>query len=264
MKYRKTFAVTSLCAAASLAGLAAFAQQQPAPQPPAQEQRANPAPQQDQAQRAPDLRGGNWGGSMMGRGMRNMSEGDRTAFFEARLAAVKAGLMLTEAQQALWPAVESAIREMTKQRQEWAQRLRTEQRPDNLADRMKRAGEMMSARGAAMTKFGDAMKPFHDSLNDEQKRRLALLMNPRGGQGRGMMGRRGDEDRRGMGMRGEHQQRWDNRGSRSWNDRGDRDWGERRWDRGGRGNDDHPYGRRWRQESPDSERGFGGRDGRRM
>jgi hypothetical protein len=226
-------------------------------------------------------------GPGMGQGMRpgmgqrgqNLSEADRNAFFEARLAAMKAGLMLTEAQQRLWPAVETAMRDLRKQRMDFAERIRKEGQPANHVDRMKRAGEMMSARGAAMTKFADAMKPFHDSLTDEQKRRMQMM---RGGMRNGMasgMGPRG-------GMRGEFQQRWQQH--HGWQGRGgdfgrgnhgpgwrqgtmeprdDRPGEGRRFDRDDRGgNEGRGWGRRWQQDAPDYSFGSQGNAGdwRRM
>ncbi len=106
---------------------------------------------------------------------RNMSQEDRKAYFEARLAAVYAGLMLNETQTKLWPNVEAAVREMVSKRRAWAERIKKEGRPANPFDRMKRRADMMVDRGAAMQKFADAAKPLYDTLSDGQKRRLKVL-----------------------------------------------------------------------------------------
>src|SRR3979411_925026 len=45
-----------------------------------------------------------------------MSAEDRTAFADARIAAVHAGLELTPAQEKLWPPVEAAVRDFAKLR----------------------------------------------------------------------------------------------------------------------------------------------------
>lgn len=153
--------------------------------------------------------------------MPGLSDADRAAFFEARLASIKAGLMLSESQLKFWPAVESSMREISKQRQELAERLRKEGQPANPADRMKRAGEIMTARGATMTKMAEAMKPLYDSLTDDQKRRLQVLMRgqmARGGQ-QGMM----DRHHRGgyrESMRGGERSQWHRGEGRRWN----QDW----------------------------------------
>lgn len=215
----------SVCAAASIYGAVAMAQtpNQQAPQSPAQDQNAPPAQQQ--------------------RRINEDNSADRIAFFEARLASVKAGLMLSDTQQSLWPPVESAVRDMVKQRQEWVDRRRTETAPTDRFERMQRAGEMMSARGAALTKLASALKPLHDSLSDDQKRRLQSLMRPIGGRMFGM-----DSDQRGRGM-GRNWNRHDGRGADQRQDRrGDR-WGMR-----------GQHQQRWGQERGGHERGFD-RDG---
>ena len=188
----------------------AVAQQGVAPgqnQPPAHDHGAAPSnagpgqnAQQERRGRDMNMPGRGMRQGMEGRGMgmrpamANLSDADRQAFFEARLAAIKAGLMLTESQQGLWPALETAMRDMRKLRLDAAERFRKEGQPANPADRLKRAGEMLSARGAALTKLADAMKPIHDSLSDDQKRRMHMLMRGGGmrqGAGPGFMPGRG-------------------------------------------------------------------------
>jgi len=185
-----------------------------------------------------------------------MSDADRQAFFEARLASIKAGLMLNETQLRLWAPVENATREMVKLRREWAERLRKEGAPADPVARMKRMGELQSARGAAMTKYADAMRPLYDTLNDEQKRRLRMLT--RQGQGmamgqgqRGQMhqhwrGQRGDE-------RGQYQRRWcEHHGEgqgRNWREgRGERFGEDRQGDRGEWREQRGGEGRGWRNQ----------------
>ncbi len=123
------------------------------------------------------MRRGEWRARRMARRnrWRNMSETDRKAFFEARLAAIKAGLMLNETQAKLWPFVETAMREMHAKRRAWAERIRKEGRPANPFDRMKRRGDMLADRGAALQKLADAAKPLYDTLSDDQRRRLRVL-----------------------------------------------------------------------------------------
>lgn len=300
MRHGKSIAAAVLASAVLFAAGAIAQQQGQAPAP--------NAPSTPPPAAAPIPREfGGWGGGMMGRGIgpssgprAPMSEADRTAFFEARIAAMKAGLMLTEAQQRLWPAVESAMRDMMKQRLEWAERIRKEGQPANPVDRMKRAGEMMSARGAVMTRMADAMKPLHDSLTDDQKRRMQMLRGGgmRGGTGEGMASQmrphwRGSEHHRGNfhdgpGMRGEFQQRWQQH--HGWQGRGG-DYGRGNqgpgwrqgmgpregqgmgqgderggWGQNDRGSEGRGWGRRWQQDAPGDNfgpRGDGG-DWRRM
>lgn len=257
MNIKQSIAIATIAGTAGLFSAVAIAQQQgQQPPEPSQSAPSRAAPADASPPGPAGMRGGReWRGpGMMGRGnMPGMSEADRTAFFEARLAAIRAGLMLTDAQQKLWPDVESAIRGMMKQRLEWRERIRKEGQPANPVDRMKRAGEMMSARGAAMTKMADAMKPFHDSLTDDQKRRMRMLMRMgqggmRQGEGMGPGGTRGNR----QGMNGEFHQRWHQyRGYGEQEQRGDdrrRQGMGRERQQGDREN--FGEGRRWRQDAP--------------
>jgi hypothetical protein len=108
---------------------------------------------------------------------------DRAAFLDARIAALKAGLELTADQEKNWPALESAMRDVAKER---AARFAAwkEQREDdhdvNPVDRLSRASESLSARAASLQKLAAAAKPLYDSLDDSQKRRFAVLFTPLG------------------------------------------------------------------------------------
>jgi zinc resistance-associated protein len=182
--------------------------------------------------------GQGWGGGE-GRGrMAQLSDIDRQAMLSARLAASKAALLLTPEQEKLWPPVEAAIRDGMKLRQDWRARIEKEGVAANPVDRMKRMGEMASARGAALTKLADAAAPLYASLTDDQKRRLRMVRAMGGGMGMGMMG--GDGPRMGMGQ-GMGSGMRDGRGGEGM--------------RGGRNHDHHGYGYR---------HGYEGRGDRRM
>lgn len=162
----------------------------------------------DEARRGPG-RGEGWGD---GRGrMGQLSDTDRQAMLSARLAAAKAALLLTPEQEKQWGPLEAAIRDSVKLRQDWRARIEKDGPAANPVDRMKRMGEMASARGAAMTKLADAAGPLYTSLTDDQKRRLRLVGGMGGGLGMGMgggmgpgmgPGARGGERFHGEGMRG--------------------------------------------------------------
>lgn len=269
MERKTKFAFAAAVGAVSLMALNAIAQPQPgnapaasppAPQAPADQKPADNATKPgDSAAQNPQQgdrdnwqgRRGRWargdgdnqrgwhrGGGQRrgeGRGMRNMSEADRKAFFEARLAAVKAGLQLNETQLRLWPPVETAVREMITKRQEWRERIRKEGQPANPVDRMKRRGDFMADRGAALQKFANAAKPLYDTLTDEQKRRLGMLtrgMGQRGMMHGGRQGMRGHHHR-GMGRQGMRQEGMGrqgmNRGGDRWQRHGQY---HQRWNRG--------------------------------
>jgi LTXXQ motif family protein len=140
-----------------------------------------------------------------------MSPEDRAAFTDARIAAVKAGLKLTPDQEKLWPPVEAAVRDFAKLRIDRANaRMNADrdsqdsQNPTDPVTRLRERADTMAASAAAMKKIADAADPLYKTLDDGQKRRLAILtrMGGRFGGGwrhhgfeRGM-----DRDRGGPGM----------------------------------------------------------------
>jgi hypothetical protein len=130
---------------------------------------------------------------------------DRAALVDARIAAVKAGLKLTPDQEKLWPPVEAAVRDFAKLRIERAN-ARMNANPDETKDpvtRLRERADAMTASAAAMKRIADAADPLYKTLDEGQKRRLAILtrMGDRfGGWRHGGFGRgtdRGDGDRGG-------------------------------------------------------------------
>jgi zinc resistance-associated protein len=115
---------------------------------------------------------------------------DRAAFVDARIAALKAGLELNADQEKNWPPLESAMRDVGKERAERMAAWR-ESRSDgrdqasdaNPIDRLTRASERLSAHAAGLEKLATAAKPLYDSLDDSQKRRFAMLFAPSSGRG---------------------------------------------------------------------------------
>jgi hypothetical protein len=163
-----------------------------------------------------------------------MNPEDRAAFADARIAAVHAGLKLTPDQEKLWPPVETAVRDFAKLRIDRANARMNAQKDDSKdaqkpekdpVARLRERADAMATTAAALKKIADAADPLYKTLDEGQKRRLAILTHmEHGGEGwrhRGM-DRGGDRDRDG-GDRGHGYDR----------DRGyDRDGGR---DHGGRG-----------------------------
>ena len=128
---------------------------------------------------------------------RNWSQGymrinpeDRAAFAEARIAAVHAGLKLTADQEKLWPPVEAAVRDFAKLRIDRANaRMNAQsgdaQKPDDPVARLRERADNMTTTAVAMKKIADAADPLYKTLDDSQKRRLAILthMEHRFGEG---------------------------------------------------------------------------------
>src|SRR5262245_42884693 len=117
-----------------------------------------------------------------GHGHMRMSAEDRLAFADARIAAVHAGLKLTADQEKLWPPIEAAVKEFAKLRIDRANaRMNAEkddssqQKPDDPVSRLRDRADNMATTAAAMKKIADAADPLYKTLDDSQKRRLAVL-----------------------------------------------------------------------------------------
>jgi len=132
------------------------------------------------------------------------SADDISAFSDARIAALKAGLKLTPEQEKNWPALESALRDMAKQRSERFAARASADRPADPIERLNLRAERMSQAGASLKKLADAAGPLYQSLDDAQKARFRVLAQL--GQGRHFGGHegRGHEGRHGMGDRMMH------------------------------------------------------------
>jgi zinc resistance-associated protein len=104
---------------------------------------------------------------------------DISAFTDARIAGLKAGLKLTPAQESSWPAFEQAYRSLAKVRADQMRAFR-EQRQSNQADtdylsRLQRRADALIARGNALKNFGAAAAPLYQSLDESQRHRFAVL-----------------------------------------------------------------------------------------
>lgn len=121
--------------------------------------------------------------------MGRMSAEDRAAFFDARLAAIKAGLKLTPDQEKLWPPVEDAARGAAKKMTALAEQGRLQPRAVDPLERLQRMADASTTRGEALRALVDAAKPLYATLTDDQKRRLPLLMHGPEGPRAAMMDR---------------------------------------------------------------------------
>ena len=112
---------------------------------------------------------------------------DISAFTDARVAALRAGLKLTPAQEKNWPAFEQAYRDLAKVRADQMRAFREQRQTDqagqdDYVSRMQRRADALIARGNALKSFGAAAAPLYQSLDEAQKHRFAALsraMGPR-------------------------------------------------------------------------------------
>lgn len=141
-----------------------------------------------------------------------LSADDVSAFADARIAALKAGLELTPDQAKNWPAFEAALRNMVQLRIDRIKARQAAQQQQDQAqmspfDRLAKRADAMSKRSVALKQIADAGAPLYQSLNDAQKARftmLARMLRPHqhglnGGERR--EGRNFDRDGRGWGGR---------------------------------------------------------------
>jgi hypothetical protein len=132
-----------------------------------------------------------------------LNAADVSAFADARIAALKAGLELTPDQTKNWPPFEQAVRDLVQLR---VQRLQASQAGEQQQqqqqptpfERLSQRADSMAKTSTALKKVADAGAPLYQSLNDDQKSRfvrLARMLRPhhhmRWGHGRGW-----GEDRR--------------------------------------------------------------------
>lgn len=140
---------------------------------------------------------------------------DRAAMADARIAAVRAGLKLTPDQDKLWPPVETAVRDFAKLRSDRANARMTareagaarDAKPDPVV-RLRERADRMATTAAALKKIADAADPLYKTLDDGQKRRLAVLTH-----GRGLSGGEGWRQHRRHHEFGRDHDRNDERGS---------------------------------------------------
>jgi zinc resistance-associated protein len=178
-----------------------------------------------------------------------LSADDVSAFADARIAALKAGLELTSDQTKNWPAFEAALRNMVQLRidrikaRQAAQQQGQAQTPGSPFDRMAKRADAMSKRSVALKQIADAGAPLYQSLNDAQKARftsLARMLRPHqhgfnGGERR--EGRNFDRDGRGHDGRGQEGHGW---GGRRFGENGPG------FGQGGQDGQDGQDGRGWR------------------
>jgi zinc resistance-associated protein len=107
---------------------------------------------------------------------------DISAFADARIAALHAGLRLNPDQEKNWPAFEQAARDLAKIRMDRFAAARDQQPPASPIERLQRRADALTTRGTALKHLADAAAPLYQSLDDAQKHRFAMLarfMRPR-------------------------------------------------------------------------------------
>jgi hypothetical protein len=114
-------------------------------------------------------------------GHHEMSPEDHAAFLDAKVAALKAGLKLTPAQEKNWPAVETALRDIGKARAarfaEAKEKFKSMQEHRSVIEGLQFRSKALAARSQEAEKLAEAAKPLYDSLDEAQKRRFSMLLH---------------------------------------------------------------------------------------
>jgi hypothetical protein len=87
----------------------------------------------------------------------------------------KERLRLTPEQEKNWPAYESALEALVKQRRDRMEKRHEEVRPSDPTQRMRQRAEALSGMGAALSRLADAQQPLYNNLDAGQRRRFATL-----------------------------------------------------------------------------------------
>jgi zinc resistance-associated protein len=104
----------------------------------------------------------------------NLTADDIAAFSDARIAALKAALQLTPAQEKNWPAVDQALRDMSKERIVQREASATVRQNTDATKRLRARADALADRAAALRRLADAEKPLYQSLDEAQKRRFGM------------------------------------------------------------------------------------------
>jgi hypothetical protein len=105
---------------------------------------------------------------------------DRATLVEARVAALKAGLKLTPAQEKHWDTLEKVLREViaarSARRNVFQEKSAEFHQKDEVIEGMKLGGGDLVARGEELLKVADAATPLFESLDAAQKHRFTVLL----------------------------------------------------------------------------------------
>ena len=126
-----------------------------------------------------------------------MSQEDRAALLDGRIAGLKTALRLTPDQEKLWPPVEQALRDLARQRSEafaarrerWASmregRIAGHPPVRDIPADLRQRADRMTEQATALRKLADASAPLYGTLDDGQKRRLGAMTRMMGPHTRG-------------------------------------------------------------------------------
>jgi len=116
-----------------------------------------------------------------------LSAADLANLTDARINIIKAALNLTAEQEKYWPAIDAAIRNRAKDRQDSLATVGARLNEQSgrspieaMRDRdpvafLNRRADALTQRGADLKKLAEAWQPLYQTLNPDQRRRMAAL-----------------------------------------------------------------------------------------
>jgi zinc resistance-associated protein len=106
-----------------------------------------------------------------------MNAEDRAALFDAHLAALHTGLKLTPDQEKLWPPLEEALRNSAKVIDEHKMDAMRDGPPADPVAGLRNMADRLTSTGDSLRKVADAAAPLYNTLAEDQKRRLPILLH---------------------------------------------------------------------------------------
>ncbi len=104
---------------------------------------------------------------------------DMIAVTSAQVEAIKKGLLLTPDQEKLWNPVEGALKAISFRRQETLRNKATRAAVSNdFVEHMQHTATFLTEKAQDFSLLARTLQPFSLALDEKQKRRLCLLVNP--------------------------------------------------------------------------------------
>ncbi len=103
---------------------------------------------------------------------------DITAVASAQIGAIKKGLQLNTDQEKLWSPVEIALKTISFHRKEAMQKKAKKTVPKDFMEHMQHTAIFLTEKAKDFSLLASSLEPFSSALDEGQKRRLCLFVNP--------------------------------------------------------------------------------------
>ncbi len=103
---------------------------------------------------------------------------DISAVASAQIEAIKKGLLLTPDQEKLWGPVETALKTISFHRREAMHKKTEKAVSHDFTEHMQHTATFLTEKAQDFSLLASSLQPFSSTLDEGQKRRLCLLVNP--------------------------------------------------------------------------------------